>query len=177
MHFTNNGGGYATLSFIPTLGTMILGLIAGGIFRSDRRPMDKFRWLVVAGAIAVSCGWLLGVTGICPVVKRIWTPSWVLFSDGLAFLFLAGFYLVIDIWNRRAWAFPLVVVGMNSIAAYLIAHLWAGFVFEALPRHFGRGWIELFGKPYEPLILGAAVLTVEWLILYWMNRRKIFLRI
>lgn len=177
MNFTHNGGGYSTLSFIPTLGTMILGLIAGGVLKSDRTAMSKVRWLAIAGVIGVAAGCLLGVLGICPVVKRIWTPSWVLFSGGVAFLFLASFYLVMDIWNRRRWAVILSVVGMNSIAAYLIAHLWVGFIAEALPRHFGHGWIGLFGKPYEPFVLGLAILTTEWLILYWLNRKKIFIRV
>jgi predicted acyltransferase len=83
----------------------------------------------------------------------------------------------LDVWKQRRWAGCLVVVGMNSIAAYLIAHLFEGFIAEALPRHFGRGWFTFAGKPYEPLILGAAVLLCEWLILLWMYRRKIFLRL
>ena len=175
--FTHNGGGYSTLSFIPTLATMVLGLLAGGVLRDDRDRALKVKWLAAAGAIGLAAGWLLGVTGICPVVKRIWTPSWVLFSGGWCFLLLAGFYAVIDLWGRRRWAFPLVVIGMNSIAAYLIAHLWDGFIHDALPRHLGRGWYTFAGKPYDPLIHGAAVLLVEWLILYWMYRRKIFLRV
>jgi predicted acyltransferase len=175
--FTNNGGGYATLSFIPTLGTMILGLLAGGVLRGDRPQEKKVAWLAAAGVIGLVAGWLLGVTGVCPVVKRIWTPSWVLFSGGWCFLLLAGFYALIDLLRFRRWAFFLVVVGMNSIAAYLIAHLWDGFIDAALPRHFGRWWYTFAGKPYEPLIHGAAVLLVEWLILWWMYRRKIFLRI
>jgi heparan-alpha-glucosaminide N-acetyltransferase len=175
--FTHNGGGYATLSFIPTLATMVLGLLAGGVLRSERPRRRKVAWLVTAGAVSLAAGWLLGATGVCPVVKRIWTPSWVLFSGGWCFLLLAGFYAVIDLWNYRRWAFPLVVVGMNSIAAYLIAHLWDSFIAAALPRHLGRAWYTFAGKPYEPLLLGAAVLLVEWLILWWMYRRKIFLRI
>jgi len=175
--FTHNGGGYSTLSFIPTLGTMILGLFAGKVLRSDRAGLAKVRWLAIAGVIGVAGGWLLGAAGICPVVKRIWTPSWVIFSGGWAFLILAGFYLLLDIWPRRGWAFPLMVVGMNSIAAYMIAHLFASFIREALPRHFGRGWFAWAGRPYEPLLLGAGILLVEWLILWWMYRRKIFLRV
>ena len=175
--FTHNGGGYATLSFVPTLGTMILGLLAGGVLRSERPAVRKVQWLAIAGAIGLASGWLAGAVGACPVVKRIWTPSWVLFSGGWCFLLLTGFYAVVDVWGRRRWAFPLVVVGMNSIAAYLIAHLWDGFIEAALPRHFGRAWFSFAGKAYEPLILGAAVLAVEWLLLWWMYRRKIFLRV
>jgi len=175
--FRNNGGGYSTLSFIPTLGTMILGLLAGGVLRSDRAPLAKVRWFAIAGVIGLGAGWLCDAVGICPVVKRIWTPSWVLFSGGWCFLFLAAFYLVLDIWNRRSWAFPLVVIGMNSIAAYLIAHLFEDFITKALPRHFGRAWFTFAGPAYEHLLLGAAVLLVEWLLLFWMYRRKLFLRI
>ncbi|MCE5231162.1 DUF5009 domain-containing protein [bacterium] len=175
--FVRNAGGYATLSFIPTLGTMILGLFAGEALRSQRTPMGKVAWFAAAGAIGVLLGLCLDKTGICPSVKRIWTPSWTLLSGGICFLMLSGFYLVIDIWNRRAWAFPLVVVGMNSIAAYMIAHLFDMFIAAALPRHLGWWWITFAGSAYEPIILGAAVLLTEWLILLWMFRQKIFLKI
>ena len=175
--FSNNNGGYSTLSFIPTLATMLLGLIAGRVLSSARSPQAKVRWLAIAGAVGLGTGLLLGTLGICPVVKRIWTPSWVLFSGGWCFILLAGFYLVMDLWKRRTWAFWLTVVGMNSIAAYLIAHLFEGFISQALPRHLGAGGFAIAGKPYEPLLHGAAVLLVEWLILLWMYRRKIFLRV
>src|SRR4030095_16678044 len=69
--FAYNGGGYATLSFIPTLGTMILGLIAGGVIRSERAAWAKLKWLVIAGVISLVAGAALGWLGICPVVKRI----------------------------------------------------------------------------------------------------------
>ena len=175
--FKNHPGGYATLSFIPTLATMILGLLAGGVLRSDRKPLSKISWLVVAGVTSLAAGWLLGQAGLCPIVKRIWTPSWTFFSGGWCFLALALFYLVLDLWNRRAWAFPLVVVGMNSIAAYLIAHLFVGFIREAIPCHLGPHLFQLAGQNYQPLLLGAGVLLVEWLLLLWMWRRRIFLRV
>ena len=175
--FTHNSGGYATLSFIPTLATMILGLIAGGLLRSDRPALAKMRWLIVAGVIGLVGGWLLGVLGVCPVVKRIWTPTWVLFSGGWCCLFLALFYGSIDLWQRRGWAFPLVIIGMNSIAAYLIAHLFEAFVTKNLKTHLGQNFFTFAGKAYEPFMLGAFVLIIFWLILLWMYKRKLFLRI
>jgi predicted acyltransferase len=116
--FHYNEGGYATLSFIPTLGTMILGLIAGNIMRDQRFPWAKVRWFVVAGVSGLGVSLLSGSCGICPIVKRIWTPSWTLYSGGWCFLLLAGFYAVIEILGFKRWAFPLVVIGRNSIAAY-----------------------------------------------------------
>jgi len=175
--YTDYGGGYATLSFIPTLGTMILGLIAGGVIRSERTAWAKVKWLGIAGLIGLLAGAALGWLGVCPVVKRIWTPAWVLFSGGWCFLLLAGFFAVLDLWNCKRWAFPLVVIGMNSIAAYCMAHLFEGFIAKALKTFMGQDTFKMFGAAYEPLLHGAAVLLVLWLILFWMYRRKILLRI
>ena len=83
--------GLATLNFVPLLGTMILGLVAGDVLRSARDPWAKVRWFFVAGGALLAAGWSLGALGVCPVVKTIWTPSWVLFSGGWCFLFLATF--------------------------------------------------------------------------------------
>jgi predicted acyltransferase len=175
--FVGNGGGYSTLSFIPTLGTMILGLLAGGVLRRPWPDWSKVRWLIVAGLVGLAAGWGLGELGVCPVVKRIWTPSWVLFSGGWCFLFLAAFYAVLDILGVRSWAFPLRVIGMNSIAAYCMAGLFEDFIRENLRTHLGKDAFKILGPPYEPLLQGAAILLVLWLILFWMYRRKIFLRI
>lgn len=171
-----NGGGYSTISFIPTLGTMVLGLIAGGVLRSERDGRAKLKWLATAGVVCLASGWALGALGICPVVKKIWTPSWVLFSGGGCCLLLAGFHALVDFHGWKRWAFPLVVVGTNSIAAYSIAHLWDGFIAKNLKTHLGQGFFGFAGA-YEPFVFGATVLLVEWAILHWMWRRKIFLRL
>jgi heparan-alpha-glucosaminide N-acetyltransferase len=175
--FVGNGGGYSTLSFIPTLGTMILGLLAGGVWRHPWLGRSKVLWLIASGLVSLTAGWGLGELGICPVVKRIWTPSWVLFSGGWCFLFLAGFYAVLDLLGLQFWAFPLRVIGMNSIAAYCMAALFESFIAKNLTIHLGKEAFKILGEPYEPLLHGAAVLLVFWLILFWMYRRKIFLRI
>jgi predicted acyltransferase len=174
--FVYNAGGYATLSFIPTLGTMILGLVAGRWFRTFA-PKIPFKRFLMAGTIGIAAGLLLHVTGICPVVKRIWTPSWTLFSGGACFLLLAAFSWVIDFKGYRKWAFPLVVIGMNSIAAYMMAHLFEGFIASSFRIHLGEKVFQMFGNALEPLLLGAAVLFTYWVLLFWMYRRKIFLKI
>jgi predicted acyltransferase len=174
--FAYNAGGYLTLSFIPTLGTMLLGLRAGEWFRSaaPRIPLKRF---VIAGLLLAAAGVLLHFTGVCPIVKRIWTPGWTLFSGGVCFFFLAAFSWVIDVKGYRRWAFPLVVVGMNSIAAYLIAELWREFIVQSLHIHLGYAVFRVFGAGLEPLMVGIVVMLIYWGILYWMYRKRLFLRI
>ncbi len=84
---------------------------------------------------------------------------------------------MLDLLGVRFWAFPLRVIGMNSIAAYCMAGLFEGFVVSSLNTHVGERIFNIFGEAYEPLLRGAAVLLVLWLILFWMYRRKLFLKI
>ena len=175
--FAFNGGGYATLSFIPTLGTMILGLLAGGILRRDQPARARLRWLALAGLAGIGSGWLLGAAGLCPIVKRIWTPSFTLWSGGVCLLLLAGAYILVDVYGHRRWAFPLVVIGMNSIAAYCLYELTARFIAASLRTHLGDATFRVAGDPYLPFVQGLAVVLVMWLILFWMYRKRIFLRI
>jgi heparan-alpha-glucosaminide N-acetyltransferase len=175
--FKFNGGGYATLSFIPTLGTMLLGLIAGSWLQGQGSSREKLGRLVLAGVACVALGMALDRLGLCPIVKRIWTPSWVLFSGGIAFGVLAALYALIDLTGFAGWTYPLRVIGRNSIAAYVMAHLFEDFIDRALRTHLGQDIFEKWGRPYEPLIAGTAVLIVYWLILFWMDRRKIYLKV
>jgi len=173
--FLFNDGGYLTLSFVPTLGTMLLGLAAGRWFIAAA-PRIPFRRFSIAAAALIGAGLLLHFTGICPIVKRIWTPSWTLFSGGVCFLFLIAFSWVVDVKQHRRLAFPLVVVGINSIAAYLMAHLFEQFVQSSFRINFGSA-LNLFGATLVPVLLGALTLAVYWLILFWMYRNKVFIRI
>lgn len=174
--FLFNDGGYLTLSFIPTLGTMLLGLAAGRWFITAAPPRIPFRRFAIAAASLIVAGLFLHFTGICPIVKRIWTPSWTLFSGGVCFIFLIVFSWIVDVKQHRRLAFPLVVVGTNSIAAYLIAHLFEDFVQSSFRINFGST-LNLFGTTLEPVLLGALTLAVYWLIIFWMYRNKVFLRI
>jgi len=174
--FLYNDGGYLTLSFIPTLGTMLLGLRAGEWFRAAA-PRIPIRRFIIAAVALCGAGLILHFTGICPIVKRIWTPSWTLWSGGVCFFFLAAFSWIIDVKQYRRWAFPLIVVGMNSIAAYLMAHLWEDFIINNLHINLGYGVFRIFGAGLEPFMLGLTVMLIYWLILYWMYRKRLFLRI
>ena len=174
--FAFNGGGYLTLSFIPTLGTMLLGVIAGRWFH-EAAPKIPLRKFAIAAVALMAAGLLLHFTGICPIVKRIWTPSWTLWSGGVCFMFLAVFSWIIDVKKNQRLAFPLVVVGMNSLAAYLIAHLWEEFILNSFRIHLGMRVLNVFGTALEPFVLGVLTMATYWLILYWMYRKRILIRI
>lgn len=175
--FVYNGGGYETLNFVPSLATMIFGLLAGRLMRSPGPPLRKYCVLFVAGVSGISLGYLLDEMGLCPLVKPIWTPGWAIFSTGWTCLLLATFYGFIDIRGWRKWAFPLVVVGMNSIAMYVMSHLFAGFIIDATKIHLGSSLFSILGRAYTPMLEMSATLLILWLICLWMYHRRIFLRI
>ena len=151
--FVFNEGGYATLNFIPSMATMIFAC-GRRPAPLGSRPMAKLRVLLLAGAIGVSMGLVLDAT-LCPIVKRIWTPSWAIYSAGYACWMLGAFYAVIDLAGFRRWSFPLVVVGMNSIAIYLMAQLMKPFVAATVRTHLGP---DIFSGPYGPLIRASSTL-------------------
>lgn len=175
-----NGGGYCTLNFIPTLATMLLGTLAGGLLKggaSNHSQKQKGILLLVIGVTMFAVGWGLGAMGLCPVVKRIWTPSWVLYSGGLCYVALAALHWVCDIQNRNTWAWPLLVIGSNSIAAYVMSWTMETPIKSFLQRHLGTSIFEVFGEAWQPVFLGTAVLVSMWLILLWLYRRRVFIRI
>lgn len=176
--FLYNRGGYSTLSFIPTLGTMILGLLAGNILNSSIIATKKLKKFIIAGIGLILLGVILHFSGINPIVKRIWTPAWTIFSGGICFLFLALFYGLIDMHGRKKGTFFLMVIGVNSIAAYVIADGgMRNFINDSLFIHLGQNFDQLFGPAYSTLLSGGLVLFFEWLILYWMYKKKIFIKI
>ena len=176
--FTNNEGGYSTLSFIPTLGTMILGLLAGNRLHSVKTQQEKLKFFAIAGLCLVVAGILFHIIGINPIVKRIWTPAWTIFSGGICFLFLAFFYGVVDVSGKRKWSYFLMVIGANSIVAYVFADGGLrALLHKSLYIHLGQNFDHFLGEPYAPLVSGAITLLLLWQILNWMYKKKIFIKI
>ncbi len=175
--FVFNEGGWSTLSFIPTIATMILGLLAGEWLKAKGSKEQKLRGLVIAGSALLLLGLVCQWAGICPIVKRVWTSSYTLYSGGWVLLILAAFYALIEWKGWRRWAFPLLVVGMNSIAVYVMSWTMSNFFANAVDRHLGWALSPMAGPTFQPVLQGFAVILIFWLILLWMYNRKIFLRI
>ncbi len=174
--FVFNTGGYQTINFIASLVTMLFGLMCGEMLRSSRTPNRKLQIIVVAGIAGIVVGMIWSWLGV-PLVKRIWTPSWAVYSTGWCLLILAGLYAIIDLRGWRAWSFPLLVVGMNSIAIYCMGQLLRSWTAKTLQTHLGENLFKMLGADNAPLVQATLVGLVFWLVCWWMYRRKIFLRI
>lgn len=170
--FTGNSGGYTTLNFVPSIATMILGLMCGELLMGERRNRSKLFLLFGGGAVLM--GLALALEPVCPIVKRIWTPSWALFSGAYVLWMLGSFYAVIDVLQWRRWAFPLVVLGVNSILLYVMGQLMRPWVASQLKIHFGQ---SIFSGPYAPIVQATSVMAVFWLLCLWLYRQKLFVRI
>jgi len=168
---------YYTLNFIPSLATMIFGLMAGHLLQSDKSNERKVLTLLGAGAAGIVLGYALDWSGACPIVKKIWTPSWTLFSGGWCLLLLGEMFWIVDVWRWRRWAFPAVVLGMNSIGVYVLVHYWHGWLPKVLSIHLDYWLLELVSPAWATLIRTLLAFALLWLVFFWMYRRRIFLRI
>lgn len=178
-----NRGGYTTLNFVPSIATTLLGILCGQLLIGTDTRGRKLLTLIIMGAACLGLGILAHHT-VCPIVKRIWTPSWVLFSGGYVIWMLAGFYLLFDILPLKRLAFPLVVVGMNSIAMYMMGQLLRPWVSQQIVvTHFGGLLKSVFGPDavsadgFGTLVLPCATFAVFWLTAFWLYRNRWFIRI
>lgn len=178
-----NRGGYTTLNFIPSIATALLGVLCGQLFLSGKHPGSIVMTLLIWGAVCVGLG-LAAHISVCPVVKRIWTPSWALFSGGCVIWMLALFYLLFDVLPFGSLSWPLQLVGMNSLAVYFMGellHRWVGenvvsiHLAGFLETFFPAGTLDdgMFGRIIQP----CAVALIFWLLCFWMYRKRIFVRV
>jgi predicted acyltransferase len=161
------------LSTIPAISTCLLGIFAGMLIRkAPMTPWRKTAVLAGGGILLVGLGFLWGLQ--FPVIKRIWTSSYVLVAGGYSCLLLAFFYAVIDILKFRAWAIPFVWIGANSLVMYLIAGL---LPYHELTGRIVAGPVQQLLTPYDgagETILALVLATVFARFLY---KKKIFLRV
>lgn len=151
--------------------TTMLGVFAGYIIKGSRSGINKTGQLLLLGVALIAIGLLWDLNH--PIVKHIWTSSFVLFSGGLCYLLLALFYLLIDVFNWKGWAFPFVVIGSNSIVAYMLGHL---IDFRVIGDVFVGGLAKYTGA-WQEIIRWAAHFTILYGILYYLYKQKIFLKI
>jgi predicted acyltransferase len=151
---------------------ILWGSLVGHWLRSTRSGNQKAAGLAMLGLTCVLLAWLWSYS--FPIIKRIvWSSSYVTFACGWSLLLVALFYWVIDVKGYRRWAFPFVVIGMNAITIYLLADI---VNFDHIAKLLVQG-IENYAGPLRPMILPLGVVGVEWLLLWFLCRHKIFFRL
>jgi predicted acyltransferase len=167
------------LSTIPAVATCLLGIFAGLLLKShtfdDRR---KVILLSGCGVGAAVLGWIWNLQ--FPVVKKIWTSSYVLVAGGYSAILLAGFYQIVDVWQKRSWCQPFVWIGMNSITIYLASNIISGF--SKLSLRLVGGDVKAFfdahlAKGFGDLIVAIVGLLLAFWFVRFLYKRQIFLRL
>jgi predicted acyltransferase len=165
------GDNEGLLSMIPAVATALIGVLAGQWLRSSSPPSRKTLGLAGAGVACLALGELWGLR--FPIIKNLWTSSYVLVAAGWSCLLLGLFYGIIDGLKWQRWAFPFVVIGVNAITIYV------GQRFIAFPQLTGiilGGTIRQAGD-CGPIVREVGILLLEWLFLYWLYRQRLFLRV
>ena len=161
------------LSTLPAIANCLIGVLAGMLLRDPKRAdWSKVLSLAAAGLAMVALGWLWD--GQFPVIKKLWTSSFVLVACGYAALLLALFYLVIDVWGWRGWARPFVWIGMNPITIYMLDNL---VDVNRVARRFVGGDLNKYFGIYGPLAVALMGLVIIFAIAHFLHRRRIFLRV
>lgn len=162
------------LGFIPSIVTAMLGVEAGRLLRNEAvKEMRKVSLMLGVGALFIIIGVVWDM--VMPINKNLWTSSFVMLTGGISLCLLAVFYLVIDVWGYRRWAFFPAVIGMNSITIYIARKVidfdhTAHFLFSGLISN-------LFPEALHPLLTTVAYIACWWTFLYFLYRQKIFLRV
>lgn len=163
-------------STIPAIGTAMLGMLTGHLLKIKQVYLNNWRKLGIMTAsgivlILLAILWDLAF----PINKNLWTSSFVLVAAGISLLLLSFFYLINDIWKIRGWAFPFVVIGLNPITIYLTQ---AGMIdFWNTAEYFFGGLIETLTSTFQDFWMAAAFFLVSWLFLYFLYKKKIFLKV
>jgi predicted acyltransferase len=170
------GDNEGILSTIPAIATALLGALAGHFLALETPRLNGLKkglLMLAAGAACLGVGkaW----SPLFPIIKNLWTSSFVLFAGGWNLILLAVFYLIIDVWKIRRWSFPFVVIGLNSITIYLLS---AGILnFQTMNKFFFTGVINLFSEPARPVAGAVCFIICEWVFLYFLYRKKIFMKV
>ena len=161
------------LATIPAVSTALMGALTGNMLRSDTlNPNRKAFLMATVGVIFLLLGWLWNPN--FPVNKNLWSSSFVLVSGGWSLILLALFYSIIDVWGWKKWAFFFVVIGMNSITIYMAGLL---IHFHYTTDAFFGGLLQYLAEPLRLVLWWIGLILIKWAFLYFLYRKKIFLRV
>ncbi len=157
---------------LPALCLTVMGSIAGDVLRSDRKEGKKLQILLLAGIAAIGLGLFWGMH--FPINKHLWSSSFILLTTGMAFLILSLFYYVIDVLKFQSWAFFFQVIGMNSLTIYLAYHF---IDFEHTSHLLFAGLYAPVPEQFHDALEALGALILVWSMMYFLYRKKIFIKI
>ncbi|MGK2863734.1 MAG: acyltransferase family protein [Chitinophagaceae bacterium] len=161
------------MSAIPAIATGLLGILTGSFLKNSLvTPSGKAMWMMVTGFIFIGLAQLWNLE--FPINKNLWTSSFVLNVGGYSLILLAIFYYFIDVLGYKKWAFFFKVIGMNSILIYMSGRF---INWEYTTNGFFNWLGQWVGDPYDLVVMAVCLVLVKWLFLYFMYRKKIFLRV
>ena len=164
------------LSTVPAIASAMLGIFAGQFLRWSQQQWTLWKIAIVlftAGIILIATGWLWGL--VFPINKNLWTSSFVLYAGGWSIVLFAFFYAVIDVAGYKKWSMPLVWIGANSILIYMAAH---GIInFEYTSQFLFGGIINQLPQVWHPALIWVGVAIIQLTALYFLYRKKWFLKI
>lgn len=167
-----NSDDWATINFITSTVTTLFGVWTGQLLQSSRSHREKMRIIAISAVACLALG--LFIHPWNPIIKRICTTSFTLYSTGWVLLMLLGFYWLIDVKGYRKWAFPLVVIGANSIFIYSVHQVLQGWLDRAIGVFTLRfAWLGDFA----PVAQSCGVLLVMWYLCYWLYRHRLFFKL
>ncbi|MFA5326513.1 MAG: DUF5009 domain-containing protein [Prolixibacteraceae bacterium] len=164
------------LSTLPAISTALLGVFAGRFLKfEDIRftPQKKALVLIGAGIVSMILGLIWDL--FFPINKNLWTSSFVLYVGGLSLILLGIFYLIIDVWGFKKWAFFFIVIGMNPITIYMVQ--FRIIKFDVIRDFFFKGLITHSPQFVAPMLSGLGYVAAVWVFLYILYRKKIFLKV
>ncbi len=159
------------LSGFGFVATTLSGVFAGELIRSPLPRKKAALYLLLCGIAGILAGMLLGIWH--PIIKKLWTSSFVLASSGVCFLVMSVFYWIMDVKGHVRWAYPLRVIGMNAIAAYVLSHV---FNFHLIAEMVLYGLKRFVGN-YNYLVLTIGGFGILYLILWYMYKNKTFIKV
>lgn len=160
------------LCILSAVSVTLMGGLAGLVLKSGK--LGAYRKVIVLAASGIgltTLGYVLGTW--YPIIKKAWTATFDIYAAGLSFILLALFYLIIDVWGLKKWSFVFQIIGLNSITIYLGTRM---VDFDATSKFWFGGLARLAGTA-GVLVLEAGTIAVEWLVLYFLYRKKVFLRV
>jgi len=167
-----NSDDWTTINFLTSTVTTLFGVWTGQLLQSNRSHGEKMRIIAISAVVCLGLGLIIHPWN--PIIKRICTTSFTLYSTGWVLLMLLAFYWFVEIKGYRKWTFPLVVIGANSIFIYSVHQVLQGWLDRAVGVFtLNFTWLGDFA----PVAQSCAVLLVMWYLCYWLYQRKIFFKL